>query len=285
MTVARLVATRYLDQISAVGGGRKQRGAVGARAGRFPANAPCSGDTQARPVASGCRGAREGAWVPTGSGTACLCRAGKIGPPCRGLARRRTEPTPPGSFIVGLTFGTAAKAGENSDWPRSSGSSKMSPRPAVSSFQTRFKSSQGLSLVTTPSVELNRGTKRRLTSGHGTAKLFRLFPEVKEPVIRTSNMTGCTVRGQFYEYPASLATASACRCTDAGMLWCWRSGVPLCAGCLVSGSYVPAGAAFTLRDGTGCSCTCRERMDPSCLAGPLLRVGGTQEHLGGRTQP
>ena len=213
---------------------------------------------------------REGAWVSGGGGAVCRCVGGRLGSCREGEARGRGGATSLQSFPVSLTFGTSSK-GKGGGWTRPASSAK---RPGgLLSLGTFYKTGSPAGSAP-PRREGSPGVGRRLTSGKGTAKLFRLFPEVHEPAARTSNRTGCTVKGEFYSYPSSLSPSSACRCTDSGMLWCWAGGVPRCSGCLVSRTYIPVGAAFTLVGGRACDCDCHVKMDRTCLEGPLLRVQG-----------
>ena len=140
------------------------------------------------------------------------------------------------------------------------------------SFKTPIVTLQKGQLVETPLQTVT--ARRREHSGKGKAKLFRLFPEVHEPVVRTSNSTGCTVGGAFYPYPDVTSAMSACRCTDQGMLWCWKLGVPKCLGCMVAGTFLKTGAAFTLVGGQSCSCQCSRKMEAGCLGGQVVRIDG-----------
>ena len=156
----------------------------------------------------GCRlGGRDypdGAWVPVGGSRICRCMRGIVRAPCK-AERRQIQPTPPSSFAVGLSFGTSSRGNENKN--RTIGQinkavGEVSFKPPI----VRLKTEE-----TRIGPKEKRVTKRRLTSGKGSAKLFKLFPEVAEPVVRTSNKTGCHVGGNFYEYPTLTQSMSACR--------------------------------------------------------------------------
>ena len=98
----------------------------------------------------------------------------------------------------------------------------------------------------------------------------KLNPEVEtEDTEQRMNMkTGCTVAGIFYTFPFS-TFGSFCRCTEHGMLWCWKGGVPSCLGCLVDGLHFSPSSSYTLASGTVCTCTCSQQMDRKCHEGPL----------------
>jgi len=200
----------------------------------------------------------DGAWVPVGGSRICRCMRGIVRAPCR-AERRRIQPTPPPSFAVGLSFGTLSGGNEKKN--------KTIGQINKSIAEVSFK--QPIVMLKNEGTKIGPKektvTRRRLTSGKGTAKLFKLFPEVQEHVVRTSNKTGCHVRGKFFEYPTLTQSMSACRCTVEGMLWCWRRGVPQCLGCMVGTSFMPAEANFWLSDGTGCSCQCKQKMEERCL--------------------
>lgn len=200
----------------------------------------------------------DGAWVPVGGSRICRCMRGIVRAPCR-AERRRIQPTPPPSFAVGLSFGTLSGGNEK----KNKTIGQINKSIAEVSFKQPIIMSNNEGLNIAPKEKTV--TRRRLTSGKGTAKLFKLFPEVQEPVVRTSNKTGCHVGGKFFEYPTLTQSMSACRCTVEGMLWCWQRGVPQCLGCMVGTSFVPAEGTFWLSDGTGCSCQCKQKMEERCL--------------------
>ena len=156
----------------------------------------------------GCRlGGRDypdGAWVPVGGSRICRCMRGIVRAPCK-AERRQIHPTPPSSFAVGLSFGTSSRGNENKNrtiGQINKGIGEVSFKPPIERLKTE---------ETRIGPNEKRVTKRRLTSGKGSAKLFKLFPEVAEPVVRTSNKTGCHVGGNFYEYPTLTQSMSACR--------------------------------------------------------------------------
>ena len=143
----------------------------------------------------------DGSWVPVGGLRICRCRRGIVRAPCEG---RKTQQ--PSSFPVGLSFGTSSR-GDRIENRTIGGINKSI---AAVSFKTPIVRLENKRKQIVPKEK--KVTKRRLTSGKGTAKLFKLFPEVKEPVVRTSNKTGCHVGGEFYEYPTITQSMSACRC-------------------------------------------------------------------------
>ena len=147
----------------------------------------------------------DGAWVPVGGSRICRCMRGIVRAPCR-AERRRIQPTPPPSFAVGLSFGTLSGGNEKKN--------KTIGQINKSIVEVSFK--QPIVMLKNEGTKIGPKektvTRRRLTSGKGTAKLFKLFPEVQEPVVRTSNKTGCHVGGKFFEYPTLTQSMSACRC-------------------------------------------------------------------------
>jgi len=205
----------------------------------------------------------DGAWVPVGGSRICRCMRGIVRAPCK-AERRQVQRPPPSSFAVGLSFGTSSMGNKNKNWTIGQikkGIAEVSFKPPIVRLKT-----EGTKIA----PQEKTVTRRRLTSGKGTAKLFKLFQEVQEPVVRTSNKTGCHVGGNFYEYPTLTQSMSACRCTVEGMLWCWRRGIPQCLGCMVGPSFVPAEGSFRLADGTGCSCQCKAKMEARCLRDNVL---------------
>ena len=60
------------------------------------------------------------------------------------------------------------------------------------------------------------------------------------------------------------------RCTVEGMLWCWKSGIPTCLGCMVAQQFVPAEETFRISDGSTCSCSCKTKMEERCLRENVL---------------
>ena len=146
----------------------------------------------------------DGAWVPVGGSRVCRCMRGIVRAPCK-AERRLARPTPPSSFAVGLSFGTSARGSGNKN--RTIG--QINKNIAQVSFKPPIVRLEKEGTKVAPKEKTV--TRRRLTSGKGTAKLFKLFKEVEEPVVRTSNTTGCHVGGNFYEYPTLTQSMSACR--------------------------------------------------------------------------
>ena len=146
----------------------------------------------------------DGAWVPVGGSRVCRCMRGIVRAPCK-AERRLARPTPPSSFAVGLSFGTSARGSGNKN--RTIG--QINKNIAEVSFKPPIVRLEKEGTKLAPKEKTV--TRRRLTSGKGTAKLFKLFQEVEEPVVRTSNKTGCHVGGNFYEYPTLTQSMSACR--------------------------------------------------------------------------
>ena len=94
------------------------------------------------------------------------------------------------------------------------------------------------------------------------------YSELGDEEPRMNMKTGCTVAGTFYTFPFS-TFGSFCRCTEHGMLWCWKGGVPSCLGCLIDGLHFSPSSSYTLASGTVCTCTCSQQMDKECHQGPL----------------
>ena len=143
--------------------------------------------------------------------------------------------------------------------------------------KSQHKTVAPMSDTTKPNPELEdddpeqrMSTKSGCTDG---AVIPKLHPELEDgddnEESRMVNMkTGCTVAGIFYTFPFS-TFGSFCRCTEHGMLWCWKGGVPSCLGCLVDGLHFSPSSSYTLASGTVCTCTCSQQMDNKCHEGPL----------------
>ena len=98
----------------------------------------------------------------------------------------------------------------------------------------------------------------------------RIVDEEGDELPRLNRKTGCSVAGTFYTFPFS-TSGSFCRCTEHGMLWCWKGGIPSCLGCLVDGLHFSPSSSYKVASGTICTCTCSQRMDKECHHGPLHR--------------
>ena len=107
--------------------------------------------------------------------------------------------------------------------------------------------------------------------GIGTGAFYKLYPDLEKPVVKTSNRTGCWVRGNFFTFPTTITSStSTLRCTVEGMLWHFKGGLPECLGCFSVGDhFLPDQSSFSLKTGKVCSCNCNERMDQHCLAALL----------------
>lgn len=247
---------------------------------------------------------KDGAWVPVRhsrqpkhrhqtsfSGVSlCQCQGGSVR--CHG-GERATQAVTPRTFAVGLSFKTSSKTQDNGRVSFNTGAAKIGDRTGDVSAAVRKILNKDRFVESEPSERKAGLSKRRLTSGKGTAKLFRLFPEVHDPAIRTSNSTGCSVGGEYYPYPASTSGMAACRCTDSGMLWCWQTGVPRCLGCMLGGAHLPEGSSYTVGGdhltvggahlppgslhtvggGARCTCQCKVKMSSQCLSGKVLDIG------------
>ena len=110
--------------------------------------------------------------------------------------------------------------------------------------------------------------------GSGTGAFYKLYPDLEKPVVKTSNRTGCWVRGNFFTFPNNISSsASTLRCTVEGMLWHFKAGLPECLGCfLVGNQFLANQAIYSLKTGKECTCTCNQRMDRECQAA-LLEEG------------
>ena len=107
--------------------------------------------------------------------------------------------------------------------------------------------------------------------GAGTGAFYKLYPDDEKPVVKTSNRTGCWVRGNFFTFPTDITSrASTLRCTVEGMLWHFRGGLPECLGCFSVGDhFLPDQSMYSLNSGKVCTCNCNQRMDQQCLVALL----------------